>query len=549
MGGLRPRFDHQGLCFLSQPLNPLREYLEFGPLRADLGKNSTVAPMAKPALSAAFSATDAAFWYIERKEIPLHIAVVCIFDGPIPFEKFVASVNSKLHLVPRYRQIPVVQPYGFPVWQEDPKFDVRKHIFRVTVDAPGGKAELEALASRILSPLLERDKPLWDVHVVGGLKDAQGALIWRVSHALADGVSGAELLKVMLDPVPDVPDAYPKPRYSRGRVHPHATTPPNLAESMNKVLGTMLQFEAGLLQLMQSVMKGGKPHPLQGIGELLPDFTASIERLPFNKPCTGTRRFNWTEWDMTEVQTVREALGGTINDVILTALVRALASYVKLHGQSVVNRFVRVVCPVSLRTPDQRNGLGNQISFLPVALPLGMNGPVNTLKAVVAHTELLKRSGALGLVGVAAKWLAAAPPFLQKVFWRAIPEIILPVPALNMICTNVIGSPTPLYAVGQRMLAAYPQVPTGYDLGVGCAAHSYDGKIFFGLLADTHAAPDVDRLRDFLTESFHELYGSAVSRKTRGAKRAVKKKHHQPSPSNVPEATLVSVGDHGKEAA
>jgi diacylglycerol O-acyltransferase len=281
-------------------------------------------------------------------------------------------------------------------------------------------------------------------------------------------------------------------------------------------------MEAGLLQFANTFLGEKKQGDLKGLVELLPEFAASVERLPFNKPCTGERKFCWAEFGIDDVQSIREVAGGTINDVILAVLTRALARYVKLHRQSAVNRFVRIVCPVSLRQGDQNNGLGNQISFLPVALPMDVRGPIRMLQAVTARTETMKRSGAAGLVGLAAKWIAAAPPPLQALLWRGIPDVILPVPLFNMICTNVAGSATPLYAVGRRMLAAYPQVPTGYDLGVGCAVYSYDGKLFFGLIADAHAAPDVDRLRDFLILSFQELRRSAALRGTRKRSAAVR---------------------------
>lgn len=490
------------------------------------------------------SAVDAAFLYVERKEIPLHIASVCIFDGPISFPQFVANVNSKLHLVPRYRQIPCFSSWGldFPIWQDDPHFDIHRHIFPVTLHAPGGEAELQDLASKILSQLLDRNKPLWDVHVVDGLKDGRGALIFRVHHALADGVSGAELMKLLLEPTPYVPGSYPKPRYRRARSRKtEHTIGDSISSAINSTLGSLLEFEGGMLRFAQNLFAQNKQIPLKDLLALLPEFTASIERLPFNKPCTGARQFCWTEFDLADVQAIRDSAGGTVNDVILTILARALARYVKLHGQSVVGRFVRIICPVNLRQSDQANGLGNQISFLPVALPMDVRGPMRTLKAVTARTETLKRCGALGFVGVAAKWLAAAPPPLQALFWRSIPEIILPVPVLNMICTNVIGSPTPLYAVGRKMLAAYPQVPTGYDLGVGCAVHSYNGKLFFGLIADTHAAPDVERLRDFLTLSFEELRQSVADKKTRKARpKHVRKEPEQPSAEPVQAAAAAT---------
>lgn len=474
--------------------------------------------------STTMSATDAAFLYIERKEIPLHIASVCIFDGPIPFPEFVAHISSKLHLLPRYRQIPVFPSLalGFPTWQDDPNFDIHRHVFRATLESPGGDAELEAFVANILSQLLPRDKPLWDLHVLDGLKGGRGALIWRVHHSLADGVSGVELMKTLLDPTPDYSSPMPKPRYRRARTQQSKEN--SLAETISGVINTtmagLLQFESSVLQFAQTIVRDTNENALSGLLNLLPEFTASIERLPFNKPCTGSRKFCWLELDMADIQAVREVGGGTVNDVILTVLTRALARYVEMHGQSIVNRFIRIVCPVNLRVTEQTGTMGNQISFLPVALPMDAAGPLRMLHAVTTRTENLKRCGALGFVALAAKWLTSAPPPLQAMFWRSIPEIILPVPALNMICTNVAGSPTPLYAVGRRMLAVYPQVPTGYDLGIGCAAYSYDGKLFFGLIADTHAAPDVERLRNFMLRSFQELRRAALMKKARTVQRA-----------------------------
>src|SRR5205807_2694530 len=135
-------------------------------------------------LNRRLSAVDAAFLYLERKEIPLHIASVGIFDGPIPFDEFVSNIESKLDLIPRYRQIAVAAPLnlGHPVWEDDPKFDIRRHIFRTRLRAPGGEAQLEELAGRLLTPVMDRSKPLWDIHVIEGLKGGRGALLVRVHH-------------------------------------------------------------------------------------------------------------------------------------------------------------------------------------------------------------------------------------------------------------------------------------------------------------------------------------------------------------------------------
>lgn len=467
----------------------------------------------EPVLSARMSDVDAAFLYLERREIPLHIACVSIFEGPIPFEKFVAGVDSKLHLVPRYRQVVAAAPFNLehPTWRDAPNFDIRRHMFRVRLKRPGGEAELEDLASRILSKPLDRRKPLWDLHIVDGLRNGRGALILRMHHALADGIAGTGILNVILDPTPEgsPPIRKPRSRPRRSR-EPERGLLQELGETLQGALDGLLSAETGLLEIAAILKSSGG-----GLLHALPELLTPVERLPFNRPCGAGRRFCWTGVPFADVQAVRAAAGGTANDVILTVVSRALARYVKLHGETVTNRMVRIVCPVNLRGANGDAALGNRISFLPVMLPLDVRDPVRNLQAVAAKMEILKNGGGAQLVGLLASCIGAAPPILQSLFWSGIPLVTLPLPLLNIICTNIPGSPVPLYAAGKRMLTFYPQVPTGHDLGVGCAVGSYDGNLFFGLTADTKAAPDVDRLRDFLSVSFDELCRAAGVKKAR----------------------------------
>jgi diacylglycerol O-acyltransferase len=387
----------------------------------------------------------------------------------------------------------------------------------VAVDPPGGQAELEALAGRIFSRLLDRSKPLWEVYVVDGLKDGRGALIWRLHHALADGVSGTRLLEVFLDPSPEGSPALRGPRHRLPR--PSNGSPAGgISGLVHTTLDGLIRTEKGLLGFAQALLGDLKQEGSKGLLNLLPELLVSVERLPFNKPCGEGRKFCWAEFDMAEVQAIREAVGGRVNDVILAVLTRALARYVQMHGQSITKRLVRIVCPVSMRKPGQDESLGNQISFIVVALPMDVHDPAEMLRAIAARTETMKRSGAAALLGLAGAFIAKAPPPLQALFWWGLPELILPVPLFNMICTNVPGPLVPLYAIGRRMIAAYPQVPTGYDLGINCAVESYDGKLFFGLVADAHVASDVNRLRDFLYDSFEELRAAARKRAPAAAK-------------------------------
>ena len=468
--------------------------------------------MNAPPRSRRLSGIDAAFLYLERKEIPLNIAGVCVFDGIVPFKEFVVALDSKLHLIPRYRQVIVDPPFhiGYPTWEDDQAFHIRRHIFRARVEPPGGQAELEALASRILSQVMDRSKPLWDIHVVEGLADGRGAIIARIHHALADGVAGTSLMKIMLDATPNGSKAVRKPRFRPQPPQPNHSVADALANAMHSSLESMIAVEAVLMDLAKSLFEERTQDALQKVITLLPELAASSDRFVFNKPCTGERKFCWTEFSLADVQSIRESAGGTVNDVILTIVTRAVAAYVKLHGEPVAGRFVRVVCPVSVRQNDQGESLGNQISFLPVALPLGIEDPIEMLHAVSLRTEIMKNARAAHLVALMAGFLGAAPPPLQAFFWGTIPQVTLPLSLLNLICTNVPGSPTALYAVGRKMVASYPHVPTGYELGVNVAVQSYDGNLYCGLTADAQVVPDAEKLRDFIQKSFVELHRAAL---------------------------------------
>jgi diacylglycerol O-acyltransferase len=472
-------------------------------LQAVKGEN-----MKSPQMSRQLSAVDAAFLYLERDEIPLHVAGVFISEAPIPFEEFVTTLESKLHLIPRYRQVVVQSPFGLnhPTWEWDPQFDIHQHVFQTRVEPPGGQAEMEALAGRILSKVMERSKPLWDIHLVKGLKDGRGAFILRLHHALADGISGEALLRLTMDARREGSRLARKPRFRPIQAPPGNSSFMNAIEQLiPNTIQSIATVEAGTLGLLHALLRGEMQEGLRGLGTVLPEFVASIERLPFNKPCGAERRFVWTECDLQNVLAIRQMYGGKVNDIVLTVLTRAIARYVRLHGETVTNRLVRVVCPVSLWKSDSGDAPGNRISFLPVALPLDIHNPVENLQAVIKRMQIMKSLHAADLVGLAASVIAAAPVAVQSLFWSAISQITLPVPLLNIICTNVPGPSMPLYAAGRRMLTFYPQVPTGYDLGVGVAVATYGGKLFYGFTADAQVAPDVGKLRDYADVSFQEL--------------------------------------------
>ncbi len=370
---------------------------------------------------------------------------------------------------------------------------------------------------------MDRNKPLWDIHVVDGLQDGRGALIIRVHHSLADGISAAGLLEILLDTSPEGSHTEPEPHVSpKASPRPEQSFADAIVSATLSSLENLIAAEATMLDFAQALTSDRMQSGLQGAVGLLDELAKPAKRLPFNKPCDGDRLFCWAQFDFEVVRAIKAAAGATVNDVILTLLTHAVTKYARFHGESLDDRYFHVVCPVNLRS-DQGESLGNQITFLPLVLPLGEKDPMRLLRAVAERTEIMKNARAAELVSIATCWLSAAPTPLQVAFWRTVPLIPLPVPLLNMICTNVPGSRVPLYTLGRRLLASYPQVPTGYELGINCAVQTYNGQLSFGLIADSHAAPDVTRLRDMIQTSFRELCRAAGIRKARSKRSAPRK--------------------------
>src|SRR5215467_3738706 len=211
--------------------------------------------MSQPNLNRRLTSMDASFLYFEKKEAPMHIGSVSIFEGEIPFDEFVSMVNSKMHLLPRYQQIVTPDPFGIghPTWEFDDYFDIKRHIFKLQINAPGGEAELVELSGQVFTPMMDRRKPLWDIHLVYGLEGKRTAMIARVHHCMVDGVSGVDLLKVVLDfspnPQPVEPDFRPPPP------RPDATRRffDSLLGGMQEGMNRWMDFQNGLLNLTQAL--------------------------------------------------------------------------------------------------------------------------------------------------------------------------------------------------------------------------------------------------------------------------------------------------------
>jgi len=467
--------------------------------------------VATATLAPRMTAEDAAFLYLERKEMGLHIGSVSVLDGPVPFETFLAGLDSKLHLIPRYRQRVIAPPFniGHPSWEDDPNFDIKNHVMRLKIDAPGDDAALRTISGKLFSQLLDRKKPLWEIYLIEGLEHGRTAMVSKTHHCMVDGVSGVGLLSMILDTTREMPPLLEKPSFAPPPIPDPAqlyfkALAANFQQGMERLVAIQSEY-ANMLQTYTSPLTS---QAMMQVAPLLAELARPADKLPFNKPCSGEREITWSEFSFGEARAIRGAIGGTVNDVALTVLTGAVSRYVKMHGEPLAKRFCRFMVPVNVRREDQRSDLGNQVSALMVNLPLDIDDAGERLRAINRRTETLKNARLADFVRMFSTLAGAAPAPIQAMV-EALPFMSFGAPIFNMVSTNVPGPMIPLYACGQEMLQYYPHVPIGNDLGMGCAIQSYNQKLTFGITSDRAAAPDAHVMREFLQESFADLRRAA----------------------------------------
>jgi WS/DGAT/MGAT family acyltransferase len=332
-------------------------------------------------------------------------------------------------------------------------------------------------------------------------------MVSRVHHCLVDGVSGIELLMIVLDVSPN-----PAPPLSVADQQPRPPIPPASTRLVDAVFDNIsAEFDrwADFQKSAVDTMATGDSRTRTALRSLeanQPYLTNPVVRAPFNKPLTRERIVACSEFSFAEIRSIRAACGGTVNDVVLAVLSGALGRYLELHGEITEGRAMRILAPVNIRREDERGALGNRVSMLLIETPVGMQDPVERLKAVTERTEALKRQNVAAGTEIMGDLLSAVPPMLQSLAG------LLPQPPnnlANMVCTNIPGPMIPLYSVGHRLVAHYPLIPLAWEMGVGCGVTSYDQKLYFGLIADPNAAADVSRLKEFLDQAFVELRSAA----------------------------------------
>jgi WS/DGAT/MGAT family acyltransferase len=441
------------------------------------------------------SPQDALFLHIEDENNHMHIASVAIFEGPAPEPgDLMRMVESKLALVPRYRQKVRFVPLdlGRPVWVDDPHFNLGYHVRATALPHPGGAEQLRNLAGRVMSQQLDRAKPLWEMWMAEGLEDGHWALLSKTHHCMVDGVSGTDLLTVILDrePTPvratvDEFEATPEP--SRVRLVADA-----VAERIGSPYEGYRSVRAATRQV-RDVVRGARS--LAGLVRSTPMST-------LNGPIGPHRNWSWARSTLSDVKTVRGALGGTVNDVVLAAITRGFRDLLLGRGEG-VDRVVRTMVPVSVRSADERGTYNNKVSAMFAELPVGIEDPIERLEAIKVQMDGLKESKQAVAGEVLTSLSGFAPPMLLSVGTRVFARI--PQRNVNTVTTNVPGPQYPLYAAGRRMIEAFPYVPLAGSVRIAVAIFSYNGMINFGVTGDLDTAPDIQVLCDGIEQGMAEL--------------------------------------------
>jgi diacylglycerol O-acyltransferase / wax synthase len=451
---------------------------------------------------------DASFLHIEDSSSHMHVAGVMLFEGPPPpYADLLEAFERRLPLVPRYRQrlafVPLGQ--GRPIWVDDPHFNLRYHVRSTALASPGSERQLKDLAGRVFSQQLDRDKPLWEVWLVEGLEDDRFAVLSKTHHALVDGISGVDIMSVLFDTSPE--PAAPTDPGDRWLPRPL----PSKAQLLAEALLERATIPAEIGRSVRAVFRGprriagGLRDAAVGVGAMAWAGLNPAPASPYNKSIGPHRRFTWVRANLQDIKAIKDELGGTVNDVVLSVVAGGLGGHLRRRGINTDGLELKAMVPVSVRTDVQRGALGNRVAAMMAPLPVWCQEPVARLDIVREQLKGLKSGGQAVGAQVLTDLSGFAPPTIMDQASRLMARQRF----FNVVVTNVPGPQFPLYLLGRRMLDPFPMVPLAKNQALGIALLSYDGRINFGLVGDYDLLWDLDEFALELEQALSELADAA----------------------------------------
>lgn len=433
---------------------------------------------------------DAGFLEAEDADphVSLAIGGVAVIAGPMPdFATLTDTLTERLAVVPRLTQVVRTRPLdlGAPECVPDDHFDVAHHIRRAAVPRPGGDAELDRLIADIMERRLDRERPLWECWVIEGLADHRWAVLMKVHHCLADGVSATHMLTALCDDgLTPVSSAGEPARPARSpRIDPVAWASGAVRTSVGLTTAA-LRAARGVLDIAGGILAPAAPSPLNG-------------------PVGSMRRYAAVDVPLPEVRRICDEFGVTVNDVALAAITNSYRALLIRRGETPKRNSLRTLVPVSVRRATDPDTPDNRVSVLLPCLPVDKADPLTQLQAVHRRLTEAKGSGQRQ-AGSAVVSAANAIPFAVTA-WAVRNLTRLPQRGVVALATNVPGPQRCLRILEREVLRLLPVPPIALQLRTGVAILSYADHLTFGIIGDYDAIPDVDELADGVRQAVGRL--------------------------------------------
>lgn len=459
---------------------------------------------------------DALFLDVESGLTRMFVAVCLLFEagpsnlenGRLDFERIRSRVGARLADIPRYRRRLSVSPLERrPIWLDDPEFDLDRHVRHRELPGHGAMHQLETLCADLAARDLDRDHPLWELWVIEGVEEGRFAVLMKAHHSMVDGIAGMQLLQSVLDVEPK--DA------ELSEAHWAPNRVPHVIELAALELADRVRAMARLASDAWTAF--GRPRELIDDAKMLAKGFRHAERFelhpasdsPLNHPVSADRRIGWWDVELTRIEEIRRAKGGTLNDVVVATLALALGRVLEERGfpaGELRDMDLRVTCPVNTRPRGRPSEAANQISLLVAPLPVGEDDPLVVLDRVRESLAVAKDSNMV----VAVHSILRLADWMPRFVSRELVRYALKVRSANVVVTNIPGPPLPLFLLKSRLLAAYPIVPLmpGHSLCV--AVLSYAGRLHWGLNADWQAVADLEDWSRAIEEAFERLHSASV---------------------------------------
>lgn len=440
----------------------------------------------------------------------MHVASVAIIDGEtFDFDRVREHLESRLHLLPPFRWKLVQVPFGIdhPYWVQDPDFDLEFHVRRIALPAPGDDHQLAEQVARIHARPLDRSRPLWEIYFIENVGDGDVAVLTKMHHSAVDGVSGAEILTILLDTTPD-----PGPRSDGLSVHAGSRRVPSQVEMLAWGTFGMMTRPAHALRTLRHTAQA-MPAFGKRIGEALSRIQPGEQALarpkvqapptPFNAPITPHRRFAFGSVSLETVKAIKNAQGTSVNDVVMAACAGALRKYLIEHD-ALPDRPLQAMVPISVRTDDEAGTMGNRVSAIVAILPTDAEDPLERLAQSHAAMQVAKDRDAVP-ADLLSDYTQFATPAVSARAARAVARLRwadrfrTPV---NLVISNVPGPNFPLYYAGSLLKHLYPVSAIVDGIGLNVTLQSYMGSLDFGLVSCRELVPDLWDLMAMIEDEF-----------------------------------------------